>query len=71
MYFFSTLFIISHLHIDMCYSSIIANSTLVDVVPENGGERLEDVRAFPLLTTDLTPNYVHFLNSYYYQPVSY
>ena len=39
MYFFSTLFIISLLHIDICYSSIIAESTVVDVVRHSGGER--------------------------------
>ena len=71
MSIFFALFTINLLPIDRCYSSISPKSTLVDVVPENGGERLADVVAFPLLAIDLTPNYVLFHNSYYYQPVSY
>ena len=38
MYFFSILFIINLLHIYICYASLNANSTLVDVLRQSGGE---------------------------------
>ena len=63
MYFLSILFIISLFYIDMCYSSIIAKSTLVDVARQSGGERCWAylvARLGPPLAIDLTPNYVLF-----------
>ena len=75
MYFFSTLFIISLLHIDTCYASIIANSTLAGVVQLSGGEMAGgpgwQPSTRPLLTIDLSPSYVLFLHSFYYQTVEY
>ena len=71
MYFFSTLIIINLLHIDICYSSIIAKSTLVDVVRQSGGERAQALLIGSLLPVILTPNYALFLLSSSYQAVSF
>jgi len=72
---FSTLFIISLLPIDICYSSIIAKSSLVDVVQLSGGDGVgrSSLAAFdsPLLTIVLTPHYVISLDSFYYHPDAY
>ena len=63
------------MHIDICYYSIIAKSTLVDVVQLSGGKGVgrSSLAAFdpPFLTIDLTANYVRFLHPFYYQPIAY
>ena len=75
MHFFATFIVTRLLHIDICYSSISAKSTLVDVVQRSGGERCRALLRSSLrpllLTIDLTPNYVLFLHSFYYQPDAY
>ena len=71
MCIFSTLTIISLFHIDICCSSIIAKCTLVDVVQQRGGERPSALLIGSLLPVILTPIYVLFLDSFYYQLVAY
>ena len=75
MYIYSTLIVIGFLHIDMCYSSVSAKSTLVNVMKKSRGERPEGVlfglwQLLPvILTIDLIPYYVLFLHSYCNYPL--
>ena len=55
----------------LCSSSINGKSTRIDVMQEYGGESGIGSLLAVILTSDLTPNYVHFFHSYCHQPVAY